>query len=66
MSRSCKSSTCAYGIDPTISTNREFIEKGEHKSFIVNFGESKHINNVIGAGDILPPTVSQIKINGVE
>jgi hypothetical protein len=54
------------GVDPTKSTNREFIEKGEHKNFIVNFGESKNINNVIGAGDILPPTVNRVKINGVE
>ncbi|MDD5377429.1 MAG: transglycosylase SLT domain-containing protein [Candidatus Gracilibacteria bacterium] len=54
------------GVDPTKSTNHDFIEKGEHKNFIVNFGESKNINAVIGAGDILPPIVSRIKINGVE
>lgn len=54
------------GVDPTKSTTRDFIEKGEHKSFIVNFGEGKNINNVIGAGDILPPTVNRIRINGVE
>lgn len=35
-------------------------------SFIVNFGENKNLNNVIGAGDILPATVSRVKINGVE
>lgn len=54
------------GVDPTKSTNRDFIEKGEHKNFIVNFGEGKNINDVIGAGDVLPPTVSRIKVNGVE
>lgn len=54
------------GTDPTKSTNRDFIERGEHKNFIVNFGESKNINHIIGAGDILPPTVNHIKINGVE
>ncbi len=54
------------GVDPTKSTNKDYIEKGEHKNFIVNFGESKNINNVIGAGDVLPATVSRVKINGVE
>lgn len=54
------------GVDPTKSTNRDFIEKGEHKNFIVNFGENKNINHVIGAGDILPPTITRVKINGVE
>lgn len=51
------------GVDPTKSTNRDFIEKGEHKNFIVNFGESKNINDIIGAGDILPPTITRVKIN---
>lgn len=58
------------GTDPTKSTNRDFIEKGEHKNFIVNFWENKDgkndIDNIIGAGDILPPTVSRIRVNGVE
>ncbi|MDD5197700.1 MAG: transglycosylase SLT domain-containing protein [Candidatus Gracilibacteria bacterium] len=54
------------GTDPTKSTTREFIERGEHKNFIVNFGENKNINHIIGAGDVLPPTVSRVKINGVE
>ena len=34
----------------------------EKDSFIVNFGENKSINAVTGAGDILPPTVCQVKI----
>lgn len=52
------------GVDPTKSTNRDYIEKGEHKSFIVNFGESKDLKNAIGAGDILPTTVNTIMVNG--
>ncbi len=46
--------------NPTGSVTRDAIK--EKDKFIVNFGESKNINNVIGAGDILPPTVNQVKI----
>lgn len=58
------------GVDPTKSTNRDFIEKGEHKNFIVNFGENKNgkndIDNIVGAGDILPLVVSQVKIVSIK
>ena len=50
--------------DPTGSVSRDSMK--EMDSFIVNFGESKNINMVIGAGDILPPTVNHININGIE
>lgn len=50
--------------DPTASVSRDILKESE--SFIVNFGENKNINHIIGAGDILPPTVSQVRINGVE
>jgi hypothetical protein len=50
--------------DPSSSPQRENIKKDD--TFIVNFGENKNLNAIIGAGDILPATVSQIKINGVE
>lgn len=50
--------------DPTASVSRDTLKESE--SFIVNFGENKNINHIIGAGDILPPTVSQVRINGVE
>lgn len=32
----------------------------------MNFGDSKNINDIIGAGDLLPPTVNRVKINGIE
>ncbi|MDD2486943.1 MAG: hypothetical protein PHS92_01050 [Candidatus Gracilibacteria bacterium] len=38
----------------------------ENDKFIVNFGENQNMNNIIGAGDILPYEVNSIKINGVE
>ncbi|MDD2891694.1 MAG: transglycosylase SLT domain-containing protein [Candidatus Gracilibacteria bacterium] len=48
----------------TGSVSRDTIQKTD--MFIVNFGENKAINNTTGAGDILPPNVNKIKINGVE
>ncbi|MDP2104076.1 MAG: hypothetical protein Q8K26_04100, partial [Candidatus Gracilibacteria bacterium] len=50
--------------NPTGSVSRDTLK--ETDSFIVNFGENKSVNAVIGAGDILPPTVSRARINGVE
>jgi len=50
--------------NPTSSVSRDAIK--EKDNFIVNFWENKNINAVIGAGDILPPTVSRVRINGVE
>lgn len=50
--------------NPTGSVLRDTIK--EKDSFVVNFWENKNINAVIGAGDILPPTVSHVRINGVE
>ncbi len=35
-----------------------------HDKFIINFGDNKHLNKNIGAGDILPPEVTSIKVNG--
>jgi len=54
--------------DPTGSVSRDSMKESD--SFIVNFGENKDgknkIDNIIGAGDILPSTVKSVKINGVE
>ncbi len=50
--------------DSFATVSRETLNPKD--SFIVNFGENKNINNIIGAGDILPPTVNRIKINEVE
>ncbi|MFA6090403.1 MAG: transglycosylase SLT domain-containing protein [Candidatus Gracilibacteria bacterium] len=50
--------------DSFATVSRETLKSTD--SFIVNFGESKNINNIIGAGDILPASVSRVKINGVE
>lgn len=52
--------------DGTKSTNSNLIKEGKDKSFIVNFWENKNVDNIIGAGDILPTTVKHVKINGVE
>lgn len=50
--------------NPTASVSRDAIK--EKDSFIVNFGENKQVDNTIGAGDILPPTITKILVNGVE
>lgn len=38
----------------------------EWDSFVVNFGKNNSLAKRTGAGDILPPTVRVVKINGVE
>jgi len=50
--------------NPTGSVSRDAIK--EKDSFIVNFGENASINAITGAGDILPPTVSQVKITSAK
>lgn len=50
--------------DSFSQVSRETLK--EQNTFTVNFGENKNINHIIGAGDILPPTVGHVKINGVE
>lgn len=46
--------------DSFAQVSRETLKEGG--SFIVNFGENPDVNNIIGAGDMLPPTVGQVKI----
>lgn len=46
------------------SVSRENLK--EKDSFIVNFGDNKNLNDIVGAGDILPINVSKIRVNGVE
>lgn len=36
------------------------------KVLTVNFGDNPHLARRIGAGDILPPTIRKVEINGVE
>ncbi len=42
----------------------ETLQKWEN--FIVNFWSNKNLDRRMGAGDILPPNVRMIKINGIE
>ncbi|EKE26402.1 MAG: hypothetical protein ACD_4C00303G0001 [uncultured bacterium (gcode 4)] len=50
--------------DSSKEVNKDKIE--EKDKFIVNFWENQNINNIIGAWDILPYEVNQIKVNWVE
>lgn len=46
--------------DSFAQVSREALK--ETDSFIVNFWENKDVNNIIGAGDILPLTVRQVRL----
>jgi len=47
---------------PTLKPSAENIGAGDE--FVVHFGKNEDVNNLIGAGDILPVNVTQIEING--
>lgn len=46
--------------DATKEVSKDKIE--EKDEFIVNFWENQNVNNIIGAGDILPLTVRQVRL----
>jgi hypothetical protein len=56
--------TLTNNNNPDTEIKSEEIKSGD--SFTVNFGTNPSLRDRTGAGDILPPTVKKIKINGVE
>lgn len=50
--------------NPAEAANSSSMKKDDR--FIVNFGGNESLKKKVGAGDILPPEVTKVKINGVE
>lgn len=50
--------------NPSEAADSKKMETGN--TFIVNFGGNESLARKIGAGDILPPEVTEVKINGVK
>lgn len=50
--------------NPDTAVKSNELKSGD--SFTVNFGSNASLRDRTGAGDILPPTVKNIRINGVE
>lgn len=48
------------------SVNKNEIGTQGNTEFVVNFGKNKALNNNIGLGDIFPPEIRKVKVNGVE
>ena len=56
--------TLVNSQNPDIEVKSNELKSGD--TFTVNFGSNPSLRDRTGAGDILPPSVLTIKINGVE